>query len=55
MSFHTVFSQLAQYDDHVTLSAGAFMNRHIVFHSQLSTLLLAILHCNVAWNSGRIF
>ena len=42
MSFHSVFSQLVRYGDQVTLSDGAFMNRHIVFPSQLSTLLCAI-------------
>ena len=42
MYFHLVFSQLARYGDQVIISAGAFMNRHIVFPSQLSTLLFAI-------------
>ena len=42
MSFYLVFSQLARYGDQVTLSGGAFLNRHIVFPSQLSTLLFAI-------------
>ena len=42
MILNAVSSQLARYGDQMTVSAGAFINRHIVFPKHLSTLLFAI-------------